>query len=172
MKLLLVGDSLIDYFDWQRTFSNHTVWRHGTPGETVQGLLRRTKKLIKQVNSPDYIVIMTGTNNLVMEDFGFVPEYKNVLALFSTGFPAAQPIITSLMPIKIPWIADSAVPRMNQHLQNLCQQTNSFFLNIFPAFLDQKGQQRPELFMEDGVHLSTQGYKIWAAALANHLNLQ
>lgn len=172
MKLLLVGDSLIDYFDWQGAFPGHKVWQYGVPGETVQGLLNRTESIIMQACPPDHIVIMTGTNNLAMEDFGFMPVYEKIIDRFTTVFPAAERIVTSLVPVRIPWLADSAVPHMNQHLKDLCLQTDSFFLNIFPGFLGENGLQRRVFFMEDGVHLSIQGYKIWAAALANHLNLQ
>jgi lysophospholipase L1-like esterase len=172
MKLLFVGDSLIDYFDWQGAFPGHKVWRYGVPGETVQGLLNRTENIITQAEPPDYILFMTGTNNLAMEDFGFIPLYEKIIDRFSTVLPTAKIIITSLLPIRIPWIADSAVPRMNQHLEDLCLQTDSFFLNIFPAFFMKSGLQRRELFMEDGVHLSTQGYILWTDALADHLDLE
>lgn len=171
MKLLFVGDSLIDYFDWQKQFPQHELWQQGIPGETVQGLLGRTERIITQVDAPDYIIIMIGTNNLVLEDFGFTPVYEKIIALFSAAFPEAKRIITSLLPIKVPWLADSAVPRMNQILEALCRQTGSVFFNIYPGFLDTKGLHRPELFTEDGVHLSKEGYALWASALAEQLNL-
>ncbi len=171
MKLLFVGDSLIDYFDWQKQFPQHEICQKGIPGETVQGLLARTERIITQVNAPDYVVIMIGTNNLVMEDFGFIPAYEKIIALYLAGLPEAKRIITSLLPIKVPWLADSAVPRLNQKLETLCRQTGSVFFNLYPGFCNTNGLHRPELFTEDGVHLSYEGYSLWASALAEQLNL-
>ena len=39
------------------------------------------------------------------------------------------------------------------------------FVDIWPAMLDPAGQPRPELFVEDRLHMNARGYAIWTRAL-------
>ena len=39
------------------------------------------------------------------------------------------------------------------------KEKNVEFIDLFPAFLDAKGQHRAELFVEDGTHFSAKGYE-------------
>jgi len=40
-RLLFIGDSLIEFFDWQGRFSDCLVKKLGRAGETVQEILAR-----------------------------------------------------------------------------------------------------------------------------------
>jgi lysophospholipase L1-like esterase len=42
---------------------------------------------------------------------------------------------------------------------------NLYFLGVFSQFLDRTGRPRPELYIQDQLHLKPDGYKIWVAAL-------
>jgi len=44
-------------------------------------------------------------------------------------------------------------------------QKGLYFVNAFPLMLDAKGGPRPELFVEDQLHLNPSGYKIVADLL-------
>jgi lysophospholipase L1-like esterase len=44
------------------------------------------------------------------------------------------------------------------------------FLDVEKAILDAKGQPRKDLFLEDGVHLTPAGYKLYTDMLRPHLN--
>jgi lysophospholipase L1-like esterase len=49
---------------------------------------------------------------------------------------------------------------MNKLLAELAgSEKNTEFIELFPAFLDEKGQQRTELFVEDGTHFTPKGYE-------------
>jgi lysophospholipase L1-like esterase len=59
---------------------------------------------------------------------------------------------------------------MNEQIAELALTEKSFtFIDLFPAFLDDKGQPRPELFVEDGTHFSAKGYAIVADLLRGKL---
>ena len=43
------------------------------------------------------------------------------------------------------------------------------FVDIYSDMIDSSGLPRKELFIQDGLHLSTVGYKLWTSALKPHL---
>ena len=78
-KILFIGDSLIEFFDWQARFSQHRVVNLGRSGETVQELSLRSKKVTIAESGLDWIFVMIGTNNVVMGDYSFLPSYEKII---------------------------------------------------------------------------------------------
>ncbi|MBU0730936.1 MAG: GDSL family lipase [Proteobacteria bacterium] len=167
-RLLLAGDSLIEFYDWQVRFADRVVWNYGRAGETVEGLLSRVPAIINQVR-PDFILLMSGTNNIGMDDYAFIPNYRKVIECFSAAFPDADIFINSLMPIRLPWLSKSAVPRVNGLLAKLASEKGVGFLNIYEYFLNQNGSSHQDCFLGDGVHLSEFGYARWAEVLEGRI---
>ncbi len=168
LKLLLIGDSLIEFHNWQASFPEHRVINLGMAGETAEGLLYRSRTTIPQEfisSPPDLIKIMTGTNNLVMEDFSLISTYEKLLQTLQESFPETTILITSLLPIDLPWLSSATSERLNILLENLARQKGACFLDICPYYLDEDGSADPSFFENDRVHLSLKGYKLWTGAL-------
>jgi hypothetical protein len=59
----------------------------------------------------------------------------------------------------------------NSAVRALCQrEENTYFIGTESIFLDAAGKPRPELFVEDALHLNREGYVRWAAAIKSHLD--
>jgi lysophospholipase L1-like esterase len=43
------------------------------------------------------------------------------------------------------------------------------FIDIFPLMLVADGRPRPELFLQDGLHMTRQGYELWIPLVRNVL---
>lgn len=166
--LLFVGDSLIEFFDWQSWFNSDTVENHGRAGELVQELRQRAVPLASRRPSPDFILIMIGTNNLARGDFAFLPAYGELIDLLQQGHPHCKITINSLFPCQLPGLAAAAIPRLNSLLEELAHTKKIGYLDGYRLFSDKALKSRP-FFLEDGVHLSEYGYAIWAQAIAEHL---
>lgn len=165
MDLLFVGDSLIEYYDWQAAFPAHRIENCGRAGETVGELLARAPRIMAGRFIPDGLLVMSGTNNLATEDYGFLPVYDKALALFRAAFPATRIAVNSLLPLRLPWLAPSAVLRMNAALAALAARQGAFFLDAHAALLA-SGEPLSALLLEDGVHLRPTAYRLWAQAVA------
>jgi len=61
MRLLFIGDSLIEYFDWQERFPKNAVYNMGVAGETVEGLYARLPVIYTQLDVLDAIFIMSAS---------------------------------------------------------------------------------------------------------------
>jgi lysophospholipase L1-like esterase len=64
------------------------------------------------------------------------------------------------------------IRRANQLIQaEIGNLPSAYWIDVFTAMLDQSSKPRPELFLEDGLHLSRKGYQLWAELLAPHRHL-
>jgi len=162
--LLFIGDSLIQFFNWQSRFPDKEIFNYGMAGETAEGLLARLPNIITRVQSPALVMIMTGINNLAMEDYGFLFTYEKIITLLQGTYGQSTIAITSLLPADLFFLGD-AVPRVNARLQDIAQKNSHLYLNLYPLFLDDKAKPVTSYFEADGVHLSAAGYGVWAETL-------
>ncbi|GBD97529.1 GDSL-like Lipase/Acylhydrolase [bacterium BMS3Abin06] len=139
-------------------------------GETVEGLLARIDKIIKECSSVDLIFIMTGLNNVAMEDFDFFDSYKKILERLSTAYPSARIFIHSLLPTTVDFIPDESIRNVNDSLKYLLRDTKVEFLDVYKLFVNRAGRPVKDYLLDDGVHLSDKGYAVWSKALEEIIN--
>ena len=163
-QFLFIGDSLIEFFMWQKRFPDEQVYNFGSAGETAEGLLSRLPNILDRIKSPDLVMVMTGTNNIAMEDYGFLFTYEQIIALLQKHYEQATIVITSLLPIELFFLGD-AVPRVNRRLKDIARSGNVVYLDLYPLFLGKDSRANPAYYEADGVHLSEEGYEVWAGAL-------
>ena len=165
-RFLFMGDSLIEFFNWQERFPDRKIFNYGIAGETAEGLLARMPSIIARVQFPDLVMIMTGINNVAMEDYGFLSTYEKIITRLREAYGQAAIAITSLLPVDLFFLGD-AVPRVNRRLQDIAQNNNILYLDLYPLFIDENSRAITSCFEADGVHLSADGYEVWARALEN-----
>jgi len=163
-KFLFIGDSLIEFFNWQKRFPGRQIYNFGAAGETAEGLLARLPQVIARVRSPDLVMIMTGINNVAMEDFNFPVTYEKIVALLQKNYRRANIVVTSLLPVDLFFLGD-AVPGVNRRLQEIARDKEIVYLDLYPLFLGPDSRPVASYYEADGVHLSQEGYEVWAGAL-------
>jgi len=159
-----MGDSLIEFFNWQARFPDEQVYNFGSAGETAEGLLSRLPNIIRNIRTPDLVMIMTGTNNIAMEDYGFLSTYERIIDLLQRNYGPANIVMTSLLPMEFFFLGD-AVPRVNKRLKDIAGDAEIAYLDLYPLFLGQDSRPISAYYEADGVHLSEKGYEVWAGAL-------
>ncbi|MDH4320777.1 MAG: GDSL-type esterase/lipase family protein [Desulfobulbaceae bacterium] len=169
-NLFLIGDSMIEFFDWRPCFPDHRVVNLGRSGETTAELLARLPAILALQPAPDWLLLMTGTNDVCMEHFAFPATYARILATCKTLRPQAEITVNSLLPIALPYLAADTVPRLNGLLRALTSAPKTHFLDGYAALSDRTGKIRPGVLAADGVHLSDHGYQLWGNALQHHLS--
>lgn len=51
---------------------------------------------------------------------------------------------------------------LNEQLANFCQNSEELqYIDVWEAMLDQNGDFRSDLFVEDQLHMNEKGYEIW-----------
>jgi lysophospholipase L1-like esterase len=170
MDILFLGDSLIEFFDWQERFPKHRVANLGLAGESVEGLLSRVIKIRDHYPQADLIFIMTGINNIAMGDEEFFDFYKVIIEKLASFYPDAKIFIHSLLPTMVDFISNESVQRANDSLKKIAQDKGVGFVDIYSRFIDTKGNPIGGYILDDGVHVSTYGYKVWSELIEKIIN--
>lgn len=157
--ILFIGDSLMEYYAWEKRFPGHRAWNLGVSGETVEGLLRRLPRITGESPRADLIFIMTGINNVAMEDRGFLGAYREVITTLAAVYPGAHVYVNSLLPTLLPFVSRHLIISVNEELRKLAEETGAVYLDIHRAFM---GGNLRKLLAPDGVHLSDKGYELWS----------
>jgi lysophospholipase L1-like esterase len=167
--LLFLGDSLTEFFDWEGRFPEHEVHNLGVAGETVQGLLRRLVRVVSYPVSPDVVFVMTGANNVAIEDFSIVGCYRGIVEGIRSAFPGARVVVQSVLPVDFSWVDNRVIQRINTSLREIAGELGAEYLDVFALFADSRGRPIEGYLLDDGVHISDKGYAVWADAVARFL---
>jgi len=171
MNILFLGDSLIEYFDWQERFPDHRIGNFGIAGESVQGLLSRVMMIKESFPDAHMIFIMSGINNIAMGDDDFTGYYRVIIERLQSAYPEAVIIANSLLPVIMEYIHNDAIKKVNKTLYDLIEETGVEWLNMYDRFIDTKGRVIKEYLLDDGVHISNEGYAVWSKAVEERINL-
>ena len=157
---LFLGDSLIADFNWQERMHHFKIINHGLPGETAQGLLNRIPAISEKVTEPGLILLMIGTNNLIIEDYSYLDALQKIIVQLTSRYPNTEVIINSLLPFQLPWLPREALARLNDQIEPMTRVTGSCYLDMFT-----KLKPTPEFFQGDGVHLTPKAYDLWSKCI-------
>lgn len=89
-----------------------------------------------------------------------------VVAAVKKQVPNAEIFAVAISPSPKRFGAWSQIQRANQQIKAFCEKDAKLhFIETYPAYLTADGQPRSELFVEDQVHQSDDGYKIWSGII-------
>ncbi len=172
MNILFLGHSLIEFFDWQARFPEHNVANLGVAGESVGGLLLRLESAIRKYPFADLIFIMTGINDIALDDYDFFNEYREIIKRLRTAYPETRIYVNSLLPVLVDFISNDSIRNVNNSLKKLAIDAGVEYLDIYRIFVDKDGSPVKDYLLDDGVHLSNKGYAVWSGEIERIIKSQ
>lgn len=170
--ILFVGSSSMRNWDsLRRDFPRASVINRGFGGSHIEDVNFYFDQLVTPFQ-PKKIFFYAGENDITA---GKTPErvledFKKFAALVAEKSPRSKIYFISLKPSPSRW-----------NLREKFQQTNSLikaeiekmkraaFIDVWSAMLDARGEPKPEIFIEDRLHLNRKGYDIWREILAKYV---
>lgn len=168
-NLVFLGDSLTEWFDWQRRFPQHRVTNLGISGEPVEGLLNRRERIRASIDDPDFIFLMTGINNIAMEQNDITVPYREIARNLTTWYKKTILVIQSILPVELPWISNNVIIDINHQLEQIARDHGAEYLDIYRLFVNSEGDPYRGYLSDDGVHLVNKGYDVWAKEVERFL---
>ncbi len=153
----------------------------GICGElTAEMVMRFRRDVLAQ--QPDYVPILGGTNDLGWN--GSPPEimrnlikmYEQTLSLGGHPIPVTVPSIRVEGDMGSPdgqqWIAGHLASRreLNQLIQEYADLKRIACVDLFSATVDPESGQLAAMYSNDGIHLTTAGYQLFAEHVARVVN--
>lgn len=160
----MLGDSLVEWGDWQKLLPAVTVINRGSAGEPTEGLAARLVREVDIDPLPDVILVQSGTNNLLFGNLHFTAIFESMMPLLHTLCPVTPLILCSMMPMPAASTAD--ISTVNARLEEIAALTrNCTFMDLVQPFNQQCLPITQPGFLNDQVHLSTRGYQVWAGEI-------
>lgn len=164
-ELLFIGDSLIEGYDWQSRMPFHNIHNLGVPGALVEDTLSTVQKL--DISSqPELIHLCIGTNNIYQNDFLFLADFRQLIGLLREKYPIAEIMISNIFPMKLNHVRPKEIVQINLHLTEVTAQTGNCLLDMHKIFSEYSCES---IFLEDNIHLTEQGYALWARSVLEHI---
>ena len=168
ITLLMLGDSLVEWGDWQRFLPGVAVVNRGLAGEMTSELAARLHDEMADCPAPDAVLVQSGTNNLLFGELYFPFIFETMLSRLRLAYPHQPIIVCSLAPMPIVPAADLA--QVNQGLARAAAGVdNGHFLDLVGPFTERCLPITHPGFLDDQVHLSSRGYQVWADAISRSL---
>jgi lysophospholipase L1-like esterase len=141
-------------------------------GSTLEACDRFFARLAVPVN-PRSLLIYAGDNDLgdgrtVDQVLGWfrslADKVEDSLGAIPFGFISIKP-----SPARFPIV--DRIRRVNDLVRKEIEaRPSGYYVDVFPAMLNQAGQPRNELYFEDGLHLNREGYRLWGRILKPYRN--
>jgi hypothetical protein len=172
-SILFVGSSSFAF--WKTIKSDlpeFQVVNRGFGGSELSHAIMYADQIILPYK-PKQVVIYSGENDIAVGNMNADSVKARFVKLFNLirqELPKASILYVSIKPSPsrqhlMPEMA-KANSLISEFLRN---KKNTKFINIYPIMLDAQGNPRKELFVEDMLHMNSQGYAIWVKALKPYL---
>ena len=145
-----------------------TLLPRGFGGSHYTDLIYHLEALVFKYK-PRALLLYEGDNDA---NYGKTPErifqdFKFLAEQCRKQFPDLRLYIIGAKPSIARWAIAEQMQRSNAMIHDYCRANLGFtYIDVWSQLLDGDGQARPELFMEDKLHLNSAGYDRWTAAIA------
>ncbi len=172
VDVLWVGDSITQYWTsdgnavWTEYFGKMRCRNIGIAGDTTTDVLHRLDGINIEEYDPTVTVLLIGTNDISLGQSTdkIAAQAGEIIKHMRQRVPETTIILMGVFPRDASPSnpVRNTVRELNEKLQKLADNKNVRFLNIGDKFLDKSGTL-PVQFMPDGLHLSKDGYQVWAS---------
>jgi lysophospholipase L1-like esterase len=169
--VLFVGSSSIRLWPTAERFPALTVINRGFGGSHISDVIHYIDRTVLKYR-PDVVVFYAGDNDLAS---GKTPErvladYQTFVGRVLASRPGARILYIAVKPSLARWALWPTIQKANDLIRAFsASRTNLGFADVVPPMLTPGGTPRPELLVEDGLHMTPAGYDIWTEVVARSL---
>jgi lysophospholipase L1-like esterase len=173
--VLFAGSSSIRLWETLgRDMAPYSVIQRGFGGSKLSDLAIYADRIFSH-HSCQAIVIFVA-NDITGSDKDKSPDevaklFGNVLKTIRKSHPATPVFWIEVTPTQSRWEVWPVIQKESALIKDMCSKNkNIYFISTSSAFLDDKGLPKPELFREDKLHLTPEGYAVWTEIIKKDLD--
>ena len=171
-QIVFVGSSTIVDWDPVRYFPDLRIINRGLWGSSLIDSVRLVNRIVLPYE-PRLIVAYAGDNDIdagqTSEDVAV--QVERFIKSVHAKLPQARIVFIGIKPSPQRWLTIDRARATNEMIRAICSRDDRVaFLDVDGVMLGWDEKPRRELFAEDGLHLSPQGYQLWTTLLRPFLN--
>jgi hypothetical protein len=166
-EILFLGSSTIVNWDTVRAFPNFRTLNRGVWSASLYDFVQRVDRVVIPY-APRLIVLYAGDNDL---NGGATSEqvavaFEQFVTAIQAKLPQTRIVFIGLKPSPQRWSQIQRYRAANTLIREYCGHDDRLaFVDVDGPMLGWDEKPRKELFVEDGLHLSPQGYALWNVLL-------
>ena len=170
--ILFVGSSSIRM--WKtlaQDFPEYRVLNRGFGGSQISNAIHFAERIVLPYQPP-VIVMYSGGNDLnagksaetVFNDFkAFVRKVRAAL-------PQTRIVYISVAPNPARWAQMDRIREANRLIRDYTlKESRLSFIDVHPHMLGEDGKPKPDIYLNDKLHMNANGYVIWRKVVGEHL---
>jgi lysophospholipase L1-like esterase len=174
-EIIMLGNSITNGANWHEIFNNPRIKNRGISGDNTFGILNRLGEVTS--SQPDKVFLLIGINDISKNTP--VPvilnNYRRIVNGIRQQSPQTRIYLQSLMPTsdEFPHFPnaknkDDQIMAVNRGIEEIAKETGVTFIDLYPHFLSSEGKL-DSAYTNDGLHLTGEGYLLWARILRPYL---
>jgi lysophospholipase L1-like esterase len=172
--VLFVGSSSIRFWDTlEKDFPGVPVINRGFGGSTVAECAFYADRIVIPYHPRPYhprrIVFYAGDNDVAAgrKPEEILSDFREFTAKVRAGLPGVPILFISIKPSLERWKLVERIRRTNALIREFAEKDGNIgYVDVFTPMLGPNGLPRKELFRADGLHMTTEGYKLWTSLVA------
>lgn len=170
-KIVMLGNSLNNNALWAELFPLGLVINRGISGDVITGVDQRLDEVASL--EPNKIFLMTGSNDFFNDGNVTVSEvwgrYEKLIKDIKAKMPETILYVQSMLPVN-PMTSfydgfNAKAAELNKLLEAGQEKHEYIYLDVATNLTDENGDLKASC-TTDGIHLSAEGYFVWATILA------
>ena len=171
--IVMLGNSLTEGGgDWSALLGKKNIRNRGIIGDEVMGIYDRLHQILP--GHPSKLFLLIGVNDIShdLTTDSIVNMIRMTVERIQKESPDTKLYLQSLLPINESFGRykkltgkTAMIPEINTRLEALAKERKINYINLFPLFTEKGTNVLRTDLTSDGLHLTDEGYKIWAKKL-------
>ena len=168
-RIVMIGDSLTARGDFTSFFPEAELCNLGRDGDTVYDVTERLGEIGEAVR----IFLLCGINSLAdgLEEI-VAAHYRTLLDNMEALYPEAEVYVQSVLPVSADFqiyrrCSDETIRTLNREIEAMAEERGFVWVDLYSLFVEDGAMA--EAYTCDGLHLSEEGYAVWAEAIRPYI---
>lgn len=179
-NILFLGDSITEYYDLDKYYSDFRVVNSGISGNAASDILEDMKKRVYNYN-PSKVFLLIGTNDIEyqVEDEKIIKNIEKIIEKIKNNRPNAKIYLESIYPINntdsdkidhgmVGRRTNDKIRKINKELKAYCKSHDVTYIDVYKELADSDGNIKLE-YTKEGLHLSDKGYEVVTKVIKEYL---
>lgn len=169
---VFTGSSSIKMWkDLQAYFPDHQLINTGFGGSQTSDLIYFVNELIINYK-PQKVFIYEGDNDIAAGKSvsAIMENTQTLVKTLKKKLPEIEIFLISAKPSISRWELKEQYLELNREFEEYSRtHSNVHFVDIWPTMLNEAGEPKKEIFLEDNLHMNKKGYDLWAEVIGKYL---